>query len=505
MDGPVPESVDLLVVGGGINGAGIARDAAGRRLRVLLVEQDDLGSHTSSASSKLIHGGLRYLEHYKFRLVAEALAEREVMLKAAPHLVRPMRFVMPHVPQLRPAWMIRTGLLLYDYLARRATLAGSHSVNLRASPYGAGLKPGFDRGFVYSDCRVDDSRLVVATARAAALSGAVILTRTRCVSARRANGVWHATLRRRDGAALEVTAQAIANVAGPWVRAFLHDALDERGTYGLKLIKGSHIVVPRLYEGDHAYILQNDDRRVIFVYAYEDRYSVIGTTDVAMTGGPDRCTASAEEVTYLCRAVNRYFARPIAESDVVWSYCGVRPLFDDGSTDPSAITRDYVLRVDAPPGGAPVLSVFGGKITTYRALSEHALAQLQPWFSGMLPAWTAGQPLPGGDLSGESFEHFSDVRLKRDAPWLPAALRQGLARRHGALAYEVLGQATSLEAMGAHFGADLYAREVDYLMTHEWALDAEDILWRRTKAGLHLKPEQCAAVKAYVARRVPEV
>ena len=501
MDTPIPKSVDLLVVGGGINGAGIARDAAGRRLRVLLVEQDDLGSHTSSASSKLIHGGLRYLEQYKFRLVAEALAEREVMLKAAPHLVRPMRFVMPHVPQLRPAWMIRAGLLLYDYLARRATLAGSHAVNLRASPYGAGLKPEFDRGFVYSDCRVDDSRLVVATAQAAALSGAVILTRTRCVSARRANGAWHATLRRQDGGELQITAQAIANVAGPWVRSFLDDALDERGTYGLKLVKGSHIVVPRIYEGDHAYILQNDDRRVIFVYAYEERYSVIGTTDVEMKGEPGRCAASAEEVSYLCRAVNRYFARQTTERDVVWSYCGIRPLFDDGSADPSAVTRDYVLRVDAPPGGAPVLSVFGGKITTYRALSEHALAKLEPWFSGMRPAWTAGHPLPGGDLSGESFEQFSDVRLKRDAPWLPAELRQGLARRHGALAYEVLGHAATLEAMGEHFGADLYAREVDYLVEHEWALDADDILWRRTKAGLHLTPGERASVAAYLARR----
>jgi glycerol-3-phosphate dehydrogenase len=501
MDAPVPKSVDLLVVGGGINGAGIARDAAGRRLRVLLVEQEDLASHTSSSSSKLIHGGLRYLEQYKFRLVAEALAEREVMLKAAPHLVRPMRFVMPHVPQLRPAWMIRAGLLLYDYLARRATLAGSHAVNLAASPYGAGLRPEFGRGFVYSDCRVDDARLVVATAQAAALSGAVILTRTRCVRARRANGAWRATLERQDGATLEVTAQAIANVTGPWVRTFLHDALDEQGTYGLKLVKGSHIVVPRLYDGDHAFILQNDDRRVIFVYPYEGRYSVIGTTDVAMTGDPGRCSAGAEEVGYLCRAVNRYFARQTTEGDVVWSYCGIRPLFDDGSADPSAITRDYVLRVDAPPGGAPVLSVFGGKITTYRALAEQALARLEPWFSGMRPAWTAGRPLPGGDLAGEGFEEFSEVRLKRDAPWLPAALRRGLARRHGALAYEVLGHAGSLEAMGEHFGAELYAREVDYLMEREWARDAEDILWRRTKSGLHLSPREREAVAAYVAQR----
>ena len=501
MDAPVPKSVDLLVVGGGINGVGIARDAAGRGLSVLLAEQDDLGSHTSSSSSKLIHGGLRYLEQYKFRLVAEALAEREVLLTAAPHLVRPMRFVMPHVPQLRPAWMIRAGLFLYDYLARRDTLPGSHAVHLRASPYGAGLKPEFVRGFVYSDCRVDDSRLVVATAQAAVHGGAVVLTRTRCASARRVDAAWRATLEPENGARIEVTARAIANVTGPWVRNFLHDALAERGTFGLKLVKGSHIVVPRLYDGDHAYILQNDDRRVVFVYPYEERYTVIGTTDVEMTGAPGRCSASAEETGYLCRAVNRYFVRQSTERDVVWSYCGIRPLFDDGSTDPSAVTRDYVLRLDAPPAGAPVLSVFGGKITTYRALAERALAQLKPWFPGMAPAWTSGHTLPGGDLRGESFETFSEVRLKRDKPWLAAPVRQGLARRHGALAYDVLGEANDIEGLGKHFGADLYAREVDYLMAHEWARDAEDILWRRTKAGLHLTPGARAALGDYVAQR----
>jgi glycerol-3-phosphate dehydrogenase len=286
------------------------------------------------------------------------------------------------------------------------------------------------------------------------------------------------------------------------VRAFLNDALGEQGTFGLKLVKGSHIVVPRLYDGDHACILQNDDRRVIFVYSYEERYSVIGTTDVEMTGALGRCTASAGEISYLCRAVNRYFERQTTERDVVWSYCGIRTLFDDGSADPSTITRDYVLRVDAPPCGAPVLSVFGGKITTYRALAEHALAKLAPWFAGMRPAWTAGEPLPGGDLGGVSFEQFADVRLKRAAPWLPDAVRHGLARRHGALAGEVLGRATGMAALGTHFGADLYAREVDYLIAHEWACTADDILWRRTKAGLHLAPAQRAAVAEYVGQRV---
>ena len=505
MDTAVPKSIDLLVVGGGINGVGIARDAAGRRLRVLLVEQDDLGAHTSSASSKLIHGGLRYLEQYKFRLVAEALGEREVLLNSAPHLVQPMRFVMPHVPQLRPAWMIRAGLVLYDYLARRATLPGSHAVALGGSPYGAGLKPEYRRGFVYSDCRVDDARLVVATARAAVLAGAVVMPRMRCVTARRTKSAWLATLQGSDGSSTDVTAQAIANVAGPWVQSFLRDALGERMTFGLKLVKGSHIVVPRLYDGAHACILQNDDRRVIFAYPYEGDYTLIGTTDVELKGEPGRCEATAAEVSYLCRAANRYFARQTAERDVAWSYCGIRPLFDDGSADPSAITRDYVLRVDGKPGEAPVLSVFGGKITTYRRLAEHALAKLEPWFSGMRPAWTAAMPLPGGDLGGLTFEQFADSRLAADFPWLPVGLRRGLARRHGALAYEVLGHVAGMGAMGHHFGADLYAREIDYLMAREWARDAEDILWRRTKAGLHLAPAQRAAVAHYVEQRAPGV
>lgn len=499
------QSYDLLVVGGGINGVGIARDAAGRGLKVLLVEQGDLGSSTSSASSKLIHGGLRYLEQYEFRLVHEALAEREVLLKAAPHLVRPMRFVMPHVPQLRPAWMIRAGLFLYDYLARRHTLPGSESVDLRATPFGAGLKREFVKGFVYSDCWVDDARLVVATARAAADLGAVMLPRTACIAARRDGRAWRATLRRTDGAQSVVTARSLANVTGPWVKKFLADTLQQQTTFGLKLVKGSHIVVPRLYEGDHACILQNDDRRVVFAYSYEQRYTLIGTTDVELSGGPAPCAASAEEVSYLCRAANRYFVREITPADVVWSYCGIRPLFDDGSVDPSAVTRDYVLRVDAVGDEAPVLSVFGGKITTYRSLAEHALAKLAPWLPGMGTAWTAGTPLPGGDLRGVSFDEFADFHLQRDFPWLPVPQRRALARRHGSLAYQVLGNAASIADLGEHFGADLYAREIDYLVEREWAHDAEDVLWRRTKCGLHLAPEQREAVARYVGQRVASV
>jgi glycerol-3-phosphate dehydrogenase len=490
---------DLLVVGGGINGAGIARDAAGRGLSVLLVEKDDLGAHTSSSSSKLIHGGLRYLEHYEFRLVAEALAEREVLLRTAPHIVRPMRFVMPHVPQLRPAWMIRAGLFLYDYLARRDTLPDSEAVDLRASSYGAGLKPEYARGFAYSDCWVDDARLVVLTARAATEVGAAVLPHTTCVAAKRADGAWLATLKSAEGIETKVAARAIANVTGPWARQFLGRTLRQQATFELKLVKGSHIVVPRLFEGDHAYILQNDDRRVIFVYAYEQRYSIVGTTDVEVGDEPGPCQASVEEVRYLCRAANRYFQRQLTEQDVAWSYAGIRPLFDDGAADPSAITRDYVLRVDEDQGSAPVLSVFGGKITTHRRLAEHALEKLAPWFPQMRPAWTAAATLPGGDFHGESFEQFAEQRFQRDFPWLPAPARRSLARRHGALAYEVLGAAASIADLGEHFGAELYAREVDYLVAREWARSAEDVLWRRTKAGLHLTPAQREAVARYLS------
>lgn len=495
-------AVDLLVIGGGINGVGIARDAAGRGLKVMLCEQDDLAAATSSASSKLIHGGLRYLEQYEFRLVAEALAEREVLLRCAPHIVHPMRFVMPHVPELRPAWMIRAGLVLYDYLARRQTLPGSHAIDLRAAPYNAGLKPGLGKGFIYSDCRVDDARLVVFNARAAADLGANVLTRVACVAAHRANGRWHATLRNKAGVETQIAARALVNASGPWVKKFLSDTLRQPTPFNLKLVKGSHIVVPRRYDGNHAFILQNDDRRVVFVYPYEQRYTLIGTTEVELQGDPGPCSASAEEIRYLCRAANRYFAREFGERDVVWSYSGIRPLFDDGSSNPSAVTRDYVLRVDGDAGDAPVLSVLGGKITTYRKLAEHALDKLGPWFPQMKKAWTAGAALPGGNLAGASLGQFADVRLRRDFPWVQAGLRHALARRHGAEVYTLLGDAAATADLGEHFGGDLYAREIDHLIAREWARTADDVLWRRTKSGLHLSPAQQQAVARYLAQRV---
>src|SRR5678815_4781669 len=377
---------DLLVIGGGINGAGIARDAAGRGLSVVLVEKGDLGAATSSASSKLIHGGLRYLELFEFRLAAEALAEREILLGIAAHLTSPMRFVMPHVPELRPRWMIRLGLFLYDHLARRSLLPGSQPVRLDTPPYSDGLRPQLRHGFLYSDCAVDDSRLVVANALDARARGARLMVRTELLRATRGTEGWQARLSNGD----ELHARAIVNAAGPWVKHVLNERLDQPSADEVRLVQGSHIVVPRRYQGEHAFILQNDDRRVVFMIPYEEKFTLIGTTDVALSGDPSNPDASAQEIAYLCRAANRYLARPVAPTDVLWTYAGVRPLYDDGSANPSAITRDYTLRLDADAGIAPVVSVFGGKITTYRKLAEHALTKLEHWFPDMRPAWTAG-------------------------------------------------------------------------------------------------------------------
>lgn len=492
--------VDLIVVGGGINGAGIARDAAGRGLKVLLTEQQDLAQHTSSASSKLVHGGLRYLEQYEFRLVSESLGEREVLLRAAPHIVHPMRFVMPHVPALRPAWMIRTGLFLYDFLARRQTLPGSHGIDLRIAPYHAGLKAGLSKGFIYSDCRMDDARLVIANARAAADRGATILTRTACVSARRVGARWRVSLQPENTAPSEVISRALVNATGPWAKQFINKNLCLTTPFGLKLVKGSHIVVPRLYQGDHAFILQNDDRRVVFVYPYEERYTLVGTTDVEYTSEPGECSASAEEIDYLCRAANRYFARTLTAADVVWAYSGIRPLFDDGVKNVSKITRDYTLRVDGDAHTAPVLSVFGGKITTYRKLAEQALEKLMAWFPEMKAPWTELALLPGGDLGTPTLEALIK-QLQSEYPALHRDLLQALAHRHGSATRAVLGAATSTADLGECFGNHLYAREVDYFVAHEWARNMDDVLWRRTKTGLHSNASQKQALADYMMQR----
>jgi glycerol-3-phosphate dehydrogenase len=475
--------IDLVVIGGGINGAGIARDAAGRGLSVLLVEGRDLAAHTSSASSKLIHGGLRYLEHFEFRLVAEALAEREILLRVAGHLTWPMRFVAPHAPGLRPRWMIRVGLFLYDRLARRSILPDSHAVRLDRPPYSSGLRRELRHGFVYSDCRVDDARLVVVNALDAARRGARVAVGVECRTATRAGGTWDVEL--SDGERIQ--SRALVNAAGPWVKAVLNERIGQATRDSVRLVKGSHIILPRLYEGDHAFILQNDDRRVVFMIPYEDRFTLVGTTDVDFQGDAASVAASEDEVEYLCRAAGRYLARAPASADVLWRYAGVRPLYDDGSQDPSAITRDYTLRVDDVDGKAPVLSVFGGKITTYRTLAEHALEKLAPYFPEMKSPWTGRTPLPGSDFVNREAAKREVVQRY---PRVAANVLQGVFRRHGVLAMDVLGDGET----GEYYGGGLTERELAYLRSREWARRAEDVLWRRTKCGLRMTEAQRARV-----------
>jgi len=496
---PAPEvsDYDLAIAGGGINGTGIARDAAGRGLKVLLVEKDDLASHTSSGSTKLIHGGLRYLEYYEFRLVSEALAEREILLRAAPHIIAPLQFVLPHEPHLRPAWMIRAGLFLYDHLGGRKTLPSSIGVHLGRSKWGAGLKAKFDKGFVYSDAKVDDARLVVVNALAAKEQGAEIRTRTRLVGARRDRGLWRVTLGRSAGATEEVRARGLVNAAGPWVKQVLDEVSAAPAKAAVRHVKGSHIVVPRVHPEDHAYILQNSDNRIVFVIPYESDFSLIGTTDIPVDDF-EAPVISRDEIDYLCEIANAYLARPIGKGDVVWTYSGVRPLYDDGTADPSAVTRDYVLKLDTGEDSqAPLLSVFGGKITTYRRLAESALSELKSFFPQMKGDWTRAEPLPGGDMPRGGLPAF-ERDLAGRYPALPAALRAALVRRHGTRTSRILGEAKTAGDLGTFFGHTLYAAEIDYLVAHEWARSADDVLWRRTKCGLHLTLDQRNAVAAYL-------
>jgi glycerol-3-phosphate dehydrogenase len=493
---------DVLVIGGGVNGAGIARDAAGRGLKVILVEQADLASATSSASSKLIHGGLRYLEYYEFRLVREALAERDVLLRAAPHIIWPLQFVLPHAGEVRPAWMIRAGLMLYDRLGwtpgRRSALRRSQALRFAATHLGAGLRNDIARGFAYWDCWVDDARLVVLNARDAAARGADIRVRTRVASLRRGADSWQAELIDHAGARSAVTARLIVNAAGPWADRVLAMAQIGARQAQLRLVKGSHIIVPRQYDGAHAFILQNDDRRIVFVIPYEERFTLIGTTDLGFEGEPAGIKITSEETDYLCRAASRWLAKPITPADVVWSYAGVRPLHDDGSHNAAAVTRDYVFDVQAS-GGAPMLSVFGGKITTYRRLAEHALAKITPFFPRSGPPWTAGATLPGGDLGG-GFDSFVAKR-KAAFPTLDPDLVQALARRYGSQTDVVLDGVRGPHDLGRDFGAHLTEREVDFLVRAEWARGADDILWRRTKCGLHMDDAQREAVASHLISR----
>jgi glycerol-3-phosphate dehydrogenase len=502
MNAPSAVPYDLAIIGGGINGTGIARDAAGRGLKVLLLERDDLAAHTSSWSTKLIHGGLRYLEYYEFRLVSEALAEREVLLAAAPHLISPLQFVLPHEPHLRPAWMIRAGLFLYDRLGGRTRLPRSFAVDLATSKWGAGLKESLRKGFVYSDARVDDARLVVANAIDARDKGADIRPRTEVTRARRDAGLWRVTLRLNDGSVSEVTARALINAGGPWVKHVQQDLCDVPTSAGVRHIKGSHIVVPRIHPEEHAYILQNSDHRIVFVIPYQGAFSLIGTTDIAVDSYADP-SISADEIAYLCDIANAYLASKLSPADVVWTYSGVRPLYDDGAVDPAAVTRDYVLKLErGASGNAPLLSIFGGKITTYRRLSEQALGELAPYFPDMKPAWTKRASLPGGDLPQGGVAVYHRQLAQRYAR-LDATYLLAMVQRHGSRCDRILGDAARVADLGTFFGGTLYSREVDYLRTHEWAVSADDILWRRTKCGLNMNTEQRDAVTRYILARDP--
>jgi glycerol-3-phosphate dehydrogenase len=493
----VSEVLDLLVVGGGINGVAIARDAAGRGLGVLLCDKGDLAGATSSASSKLIHGGLRYLEHGALRLVREGLAEREVLMQMAPHLVRPLRIVLPHGPGARPRWMVRAGLYLYDRLGGARTLPGTEALDLRGEPLGRPLHDAVHRGFSYSDCRTDDARLTILSARDAATHGAEIRTRTALVSARREAGIWHAVLCGADGAAREVRARVLVNAAGPWVLEVLALAGLSTRTR-LRLVKGSHIVVPRLYEGDHAYLLQNDDRRIVFVLPFERDCSLVGTTELPFSGDPALAHITPDETLYLCRAVAQWFTAPPSPADVVWSYAGVRPLHEDGARDAAGVTRDYVFDLDV--GGAPALSIFGGKLTTHRRLAEHALERLLPYLPEAGPKWTAGSVLPGGEGLPKGGVAALAAGLTRQYPFLDAATAARLVQGYGSDARRILGDARSKAALGRDFGLGLSEAELRWLMTREWAQTAEDVLWRRTKLGLGATPAQVHELAAYLGQ-----
>ena len=496
-----PEIYDIAIIGGGINGCGIAADAAGRGLKVCLAEKGDLAGATSSSSSKLIHGGLRYLEHYEFRLVREALGEREVLLRKAPHIIWPLRFVLPHAQGLRPRWMLRAGLFLYDNLHARAKIPGSRAIDLTRDPAGQPLKSTFANGFTYYDCWVDDARLVVFNAMHARQKGAEIWTRTEVTATRQDGSLWAITLKNGAGSRI-IRSRSLINAAGPWA-----DRVDRltssngagHNTATVRLVKGSHLVVPRVRGANDAYILQSSDNRVVFVLPYEEKFTLIGTTDVPEMGDPGQVQCSDEEEAYLLDLVGRFFKTPLTHDDVVWRYAGVRPLYDDGTANASAVTRDYHLELNKDPASPPRLSIYGGKITTYRCLAEDALARILPALG--LPSsatWTANEPLPGGNLQHDGFETFFDDLVNDKPGFAPNDLKH-IARRHGSLARTVIGDARTLSDMGRDFGVGLTAREIDYMRTHEWAVAPDDILWRRTKVGVHLRATKTEAEQRAIA------
>jgi glycerol-3-phosphate dehydrogenase len=492
---------DLAIIGGGVNGCGIARDAAGRGNTVFLCEMNDLASGTSSWSTKLVHGGLRYLEYYEFRLVREALIEREILWAIAPHIIRPLRFVLPHHSGLRPAWLLRLGLFLYDHIGGRHLLPPTRSVDLAKDEVGKPLQPNrYKKGFEYSDCFVDDARLVVLTARDAADRGAEIRTRARAVEIRQADGIWHVTVQDlASGARETIKARALVNAGGPWVEDVLASGAGVNARAKVRLVQGSHIVVRKLYDHDRAYILQNSDGRIVFIIPYQGEFTLIGTTDQDYEGDPAKVKATVQEIEYLCASVSEYLAKPVKPDDVVWTYSGVRPLYDDGASEAKAATRDYVFELDTP-GGAPLLSIYGGKITTYRRLAEEALERLAPYLRSAKAkeGWTAKAPLPGGDMDVSAIAGLS-AELARNYPFLSHAHASRLAHAYGTRATKLLGSAKSLADLGQSFGATLTEAEVRYLMANEWAVSADDIVWRRSKLGLRLSAAEIATIDEWMA------
>jgi len=490
---------DIAIVGGGVNGCGIARDAAGRGLSVYLCEQNDLASATSSASTKLIHGGLRYLEYYEFRLVREALIERETLYRAAPHIIHPLRFVLPHHKGLRPWWFLRLGLFFYDHLGGRKILPGTRDLTFGDDPVGRPLRDEFVKGFEYSDCWVDDSRLVVLNAVDAAEKGATVETRTQCTSARRNGGEWSVTVEDEAGNRREIRARILINASGPWVSRFIENGLGLNLSDGVRLVKGSHIIVRRLFEHDQPYIFQNPDGRIIFAIPYEQDFTMLGTTDEEFTGDLDDFGISADEVDYICSNVNRYFTVDISSKDVVSDFSGVRPLYDDAASKAQEATRDYVLKVsdgEAPP----VLNIFGGKITTYRKLAEHALEKLSPFLPELGPSWTATAKLPGGDFPVGERERLAEA-LRREHPFLTQSLCQRLVHAYGTRAAEIIAGSDTWDDLGEDFGGGLFEREVTYLMDRELAKSADDVLWRRSKLGLRMNPELSGRLDDWMTAR----
>ncbi|RUT99661.1 glycerol-3-phosphate dehydrogenase [Mesorhizobium sp. USDA-HM6] len=492
---------DIFVIGGGINGCGIARDAVGRGFSVFLAEMNDLASGTSSGSTKLIHGGLRYLEFYEFRLVREALMEREVLWKNAPHIIWPMRFVLPYAKGLRPAWLIRLGLFLYDHIGGRKLLPATKTLDMATDPAGKPLKPLFRKAFEYSDGWVNDARLVALNARDAADRGAVIRTRTKVVSARRDGDLWTIKIQNvLTGETEQVRARLLVNAAGPWVDQVLAKAVGQNDVHNVRLVQGSHIVIAKKFDDPRAYFFQNKDGRIIFAIPYEEEFTLIGTTDRDYPGDPHDVKISDAEIDYLCAAASEYFAQPVKRSDIVWTYSAVRPLYDDGASKAQEATRDYVLKAEGGEGAAPLLNSFGGKITTFRRLSESMLEKIEGYLGKRGKPWTANAPLPGGDFPATGFD-AQVARLKNAYPFLDQRLARRLTRLYGTRAEKVLGLAKSNADLGRNFGADLYEAEVRYLVENEWAVTAEDVLWRRTKRGLHFSREQTAALEEFMRGR----